>query len=67
MIIGTVTVTRSMALAAPASAALLLACVGIFAAFGVGIRPPGFLAVGIPVSRGPIFLPSFQHAICGSQ
>jgi hypothetical protein len=50
MIIGTVTVTRSMVLAALAVAPLLLAFVGIFAAFGVGIPIPGFWAVGIPVS-----------------
>jgi hypothetical protein len=55
MIIGTVAVTRSMVLAELAAAAFLLAFVGIFASFSVGIPTPGFLAVGIPVSRGHYF------------
>ena len=60
MIIGTVTVTRSMVLAALAAAALLLAFVGIFAAFGVGIRTPGFWRSGFLFPEALFFYPPFS-------
>jgi hypothetical protein len=52
MIIGTVTVTRSMVLAALAVVSFLIAIVDLLAGLGTGLPAPGFLlAVTITSSR----------------
>ena len=55
MIIGTVTVTRAMVLAALAVVSFLLAFADLFVGFGLRVPTPGFLAVEILVSRGHYF------------
>jgi hypothetical protein len=52
MIIGTVTVTKSMVLAALAVVSFLLAIVGLLATYGFGIPTPGAWVAWLPVSRG---------------
>jgi hypothetical protein len=70
MIVGTVTVTRSMVLAGLEVASFLFALLGIVAAFVFNIPTPGFLAVAIPLSRDHYFssfLPSLRRSLWRSQ
>ena len=55
MIIGTVTVTKSMVLAAFVAVSFLLALVSLLVALGFGFPIPGSLAVWIPISQGHYF------------
>jgi hypothetical protein len=55
MIIGTVTVTRAMVLAALAVVSFLLAFADLPVGFGLRVPTPGFLAVEFLISRGHYF------------
>ncbi len=67
MIIGTVTVTRAMVLAAFAAVSFLIAFAGLFLSLGLGLPTPGFWRWRFLFPGATTSLPSLQPSLCRSQ
>jgi hypothetical protein len=66
MIIGTVTVTRSMVLAALAIVSFLMAVMGLLAGLGLDVKTPGLLAMASLTSRPHYFSSILGYSILGA-